>query len=89
MFHATKQWLKDRLGLEVNEEKSKIINLRKHYSEFLGIKFKVKKTKRGDKIEYFITSHMSDKAKDKVTQNLINMIKQIQRPKNEKETISH
>lgn len=86
MFHATKQWLKDRLGLEVNEEKSKIVNLRKHYSEFLGIKFKVKKTKRGDKIEYIITSHMSDKTKDKVTQNLINMIKQIQRPKNEKET---
>lgn len=86
MFYATKQWLKERLGLEINEEKSKIVNLKKHYSEFLGIRFKVAKTKRGDKVEYFITSYMTDKAKGKVTQNLINLIKMIQHPKNQRET---
>lgn len=86
VFYATKQWLKERLGLEINEEKSKIVNLKKHYSEFLGIRFKVAKTKRGDKVEYFITSYMTDKAKGKVTQNLINLIKMIQHPKNQRET---
>jgi group II intron reverse transcriptase/maturase len=41
LFEASKQWLKNRLHLEVSKEKSKIVNLRKNYSYFLGIKFKV------------------------------------------------
>ncbi len=36
-----KQWLKDRLLLEISEEKSKVVNLKKLYSEFLGFKLKV------------------------------------------------
>ena len=38
VFIAVKQWLKDRLSLEISEEKSKVVNLKKHYSEFLGFK---------------------------------------------------
>ena len=34
-YEATKAWLHDRLKLEVSEEKSKIVNLKKGYSEFL------------------------------------------------------
>ena len=40
VFIAVKQWLKDRLSLEISEEKSKVVNLKKHYSEFLGFKLK-------------------------------------------------
>lgn len=43
LFIATKEWLNERLGLEISPEKSKIVNLRKHYSEFLGFKIKVKR----------------------------------------------
>lgn len=43
MYHATKQWLKERLKLEVSEEKTKIVNLKTEYSEFLGFKLKVYK----------------------------------------------
>lgn len=40
-FEASKQWLKERLSLEISPIKSKIVNLKKNYSEFLGIKMKV------------------------------------------------
>lgn len=43
IFIAVKKWLKERLKLEISEEKSKVVNLRKHYSEFLGFKFKAVK----------------------------------------------
>ena len=42
LFAATRLWLKERLGLEISPEKSKIVNLKRHYSEFLGFKLKAK-----------------------------------------------
>ena len=77
VFVAVKQWLQDRLKLQISEEKSKVINLRKHYSEYLG--FKLKAVRKGKK--YVVRSHMRDKAKQKVTEQLIKQIKRIQRPK--------
>ena len=56
--HATEQWLSDRLGLETSKEKTKVCNLKKNYSEFLGIKFKLRKKGR----KWVIKSHMTDKA---------------------------
>ena len=41
VFYGVKDFLSNRLNLEINKEKSKITNLRKEYSEFLGIKFKL------------------------------------------------
>ena len=67
VFIAVKQWLQDRLKLQISEEKSKVINLKKHYSEYLG--FKLKAVKKGDK--YVVRSHMRDKAVRKVTDELI------------------
>jgi len=77
VFLAVKLWLKDRLKLENNEEKSKVINLKKQYSEFLG--FKLKAVKKGNK--YVVKSHMSDKAIQKEKQALKKRIKDLQRPK--------
>lgn len=47
IFEAVKMWLKERLNLEVSEEKSKIVNLKKNYSEFLGFKLKAIKKAKG------------------------------------------
>lgn len=58
IFEAVKMWLKERLNLEVSEEKSKIVNLKKNYSEFLG--FKLKAIKKGKR--YIVKSHMTDSA---------------------------
>lgn len=55
-FIAVKQWLKDRLSLEISDEKSKVVNLKKHYSEFLG--FKLKAVRKGGK--FVVRSHMSE-----------------------------
>lgn len=74
IFHATKQWLKDRLHLEISEEKSKIVNLKTNYSEYLGIKMKLH-LKNG---KYVIQSHMSDKAMTNVTNKIKQKIKDIQ-----------
>ena len=55
---ATQQWLASRLNLEISEEKSRVTDLRRGYSEFLGIKFKL--YRKGQK--WSIKSHMTDKA---------------------------
>ncbi|MCM3454774.1 group II intron reverse transcriptase/maturase [Heyndrickxia oleronia] len=44
-FYAVKEYLLKRLGLEISSEKSKIINLRKRSSEFLGFELRAKKKK--------------------------------------------
>src|SRR5690625_6067981 len=47
IFHAVTQWLKERLSLDISKEKSKIVNLKKHKSEFLG--FEMKLVRKSDK----------------------------------------
>lgn len=80
-FIAIKQWLSDRLKPKANEEKSKVVNLKKSFLEFLGIKVRAIK-KRGS---YVVRSHMCDKAIKRATKNLIDQIKIIQNPKDQKE----
>jgi len=77
IFIATEKWLYERLSLKISKEKSKIVNLRENYSEFLG--FKIKTFKRGNK--YVVKSHMSDKAKKNIIINLRDKIKKLQRTK--------
>lgn len=80
MFLATKMWLQDRLGLEISPEKSKIVNLKKKYSEFLG--FKIKAVPKGKK--YVVSSVLTDKSLNKVSEKLYNQIKKIEKPLNPK-----
>lgn len=75
VFVATKQWLKERLRLDISEEKSKIINLKRHYSEFLGFELKTVKKRKG----YVVKSHMTPKAISKETDKLISQVKRIAR----------
>ena len=83
IFIAIKQWLKDRLSLEISEEKSKVVNLKKHYSEFLG--FKLKAVRKGGK--FVVRSHMSDKAVKRETEKLKEQIKAIEFRKNTEDEI--
>ncbi len=75
IFEAVKMCLKERLNLEVSEEKSKIVNLKKNYSEFLG--FKLKAIKKGKR--YIVKSHMTDSAVKKAEEKLIARIKEIRK----------
>lgn len=63
---AVEDFLLYRLHLEVSKEKSKITNLEKSYSEFLGFKFKV--IPKGNK--WIIESHMCDKAIERTKEKL-------------------
>ena len=71
IFEATQKWLKERLNLDINAEKSKIVNLRKANSEFLGFRFKARKKAH----KRVICSHMSVKAVVSVTKKLTDQIK--------------
>lgn len=75
IYNATKSWLKERLDLDVSPEKSKITNLRRNYTEFLGFKLMAKI--KGKK--YVCQSRMSDKAVKNTIKTLKEQIKRIQR----------
>lgn len=74
-FVAVKKWLKERLGLDISKEKSKITNLRKNYTEFLGLKLKVAQRKK----KYICKSHISNKAKKKIIKEIKDGIYKIQK----------
>nr|WP_297430707.1 group II intron reverse transcriptase/maturase [Clostridium sp.] len=73
IFIAVRKWLKERLKLDISAEKSMVINLRKNYSNFLGIKLKAVKKKK----KHVVKSKISDKAKAKIIQNYRNQIEVI------------
>lgn len=80
---ATTNWLKERLSLEVSPEKTKVINLEKQYSDFLGIKMKVQRNgikhyNGNDKEKYTVKSLVADKAIERMVTNLKYQIKLIQ-----------
>lgn len=80
MFIATKMWLKERLDLEISVEKSKVVNLKRHYSEFLGFRMKVVKKNH----KYVVSSYLTDKSMQKVSDKLLKQIKKIENPQNKK-----
>jgi len=77
LYHATVQWLNDRLHLEVSDEKSKITDCRKSYTEFLGFKFKL--VLKADK--YVVSSHICDKAIDRCKADLKEQLYNIKHPR--------
>ncbi len=86
IFEATKQWLKERLKLEISPEKSKIVNLRKNYSDYLGIKMKVTKKRKDtrNKDKYVVKSHIGNKAYQKIIATIKGYAKKLQKPKDNK-----
>ncbi|MGE6578273.1 group II intron reverse transcriptase/maturase [Paenibacillus xylanexedens] len=72
-FIAVQDWLKVRLKLDISEEKSKIINLRKNYSDFLGVK--IKAIKKGKTFGgYVAKSHICDKALVRMKMEIKNQV---------------
>ncbi|MCI5509211.1 MAG: hypothetical protein MR436_01930 [Eubacterium sp.] len=80
-MYATKLWLAENLHLQTSDEKSGITNLRKNYTTFLGIKFKV--VPKGNR--WIIRSHIADKSRDKVIKKLKEVWKDIKNPSKQSE----
>lgn len=74
---AVTNWITTRLKLEVSTEKTRIVNVRKRYSEFLGFKIKVRT--KGKK--YVVNSHICDKKQMEVREKLVEQAKRIARPR--------
>ncbi len=77
-YHATIDFLNKRLGLEVNADKSKVVNLKKNSSTFLG--FKVRIVKQGkSRYGYVAKTSMTDKAIKRTKRTLKETVKEIQK----------
>lgn len=74
---AVTQWLAERLKLEVSQAKTKIVNVRHNYSDFLGFKMKVRE--KGQK--KVVQSHISDKSLKHKKAKLIEQAKRIASPR--------
>lgn len=73
---AVKLWLAENLHLQTSDEKSGITNLRKNYTTFLGVKFKVApKGKR-----WVVCSHISDKGREKAVKKIRKAWQDIKNP---------
>lgn len=74
---AVTQWIETRLKLEVSPEKTKIVNVRKRYSEFLGFKIRVREKAH----KYVVNSHICDKKITAEREKLVEQAKRIARPR--------
>lgn len=74
IFHATKEYLKNQLNLDISTEKSAITNLRKRKSDFLGFSLKAV-TKRN---KYVANTHVMDNKMKNILEKLRYLIREIQ-----------
>nr|WP_182104618.1 group II intron reverse transcriptase/maturase [Niallia taxi] len=78
MNYALRDFLGKRLHLETSKEKSKVINLKKNSSEFLG--FLIKAVRKGKtRFGYVARSDMSKKAKENAFRQIKEAIKVVKR----------
>ncbi|GAB1779496.1 group II intron reverse transcriptase/maturase [Priestia megaterium] len=75
IYHAVKDWLKQRLSLDISPDKSKVINLKRNPSDFLG--FEIRAVKKSGK--YVAYSHVKSKAKVRIRKQLTEQVKKIQK----------
>ena len=73
---AVTQWLSERLKLEVSQEKTRVVNVKRRYSELLGFKIKVH-SKGGKQV---VKSHISDKQLAAKRKALVEQVKRIAHP---------
>ncbi len=74
---AVTEWIKNRLKLDISEEKTKVVNTKKEWMNFLG--FKIKVTQKENK--WRVTSHIANKPHEKVKVKLKNQIRNIKCPR--------
>ena len=74
---AVTQWLSERLKLDIAQEKTGVVNVKRRYMNFLG--FKIKLYPKGAK--HVVRSHIADKNLEHKRQKLTDQVKQISRPR--------
>lgn len=75
IYYAVKEYLKNNLKLDISIEKSKITNLRKKTSDFLGFKINAVKKKNTYVSYSFVMNKKKEKIKEKLKELIINIQK--------------
>ena len=74
---AVSQWIEKRLRLQVSPAKTRVVNVKRRYSNFLGFKIKMHK-KSGKQV---VKSHIADKSLTRIKSSLISQAKNIAKPR--------
>lgn len=74
-FKLTKLFMKERLKLEISKKKSKIVNLKKQSSEFLGIRISIIKNSDKRTVRTFISSKAKMSIKKTITKEITQLKK--------------
>ena len=77
---AVTKWIEERLKLDVSPEKTRIVNTRKRWSEFLGFKLRVRLKHH----KYVVQSAICDKKVEIEKDKLVGQAKNIARPREKK-----
>nr|WP_240315689.1 reverse transcriptase domain-containing protein [Sporosarcina sp. PTS2304] len=91
IFLASKMWLEERLSLPISEDKSRITNLKKNRSEFLGFELKMER-KGYDRLKrkrYVCQSYVAEKARKRIKEQLKEQIKLMQKAPNGNDLIKN
>lgn len=80
LFYAVEGWLKSRLGLDISPEKSKIVNLKEEYSEFLGLRIKAANHNGEHNPKFVVESHIKEKSLDRIAAKMKRLIHDIEFP---------
>lgn len=78
MMKITRAFLRDRLKLEISKEKSKIVNLKRSSSEFLGFRIKAKPKRK----TFYAKVNISDKSIKNIQTKLLEQILKIKQSNN-------
>ena len=81
---AATAWIEERLKLEVSPEKTRIVNTRKRWSEFLGFKIRVRLKHH----KYVVQSAICDKKVEIERAKLVEQAKNIAKPREKKSCLS-
>jgi len=81
---AVTKWIEERLKLEVSPEKTRIINTRKRWSEFLGFKIRVRLKRH----KYVVQSAICDKKVKIERTKLVEQAKNIAKPRKTKSCLA-
>lgn len=81
---AVTAWIAERLKLEVSPEKTRIVNTRKRWSEFLGFKIRVRLKHH----KYVVQSAICDKKVEIERAKLVEQAKNIAKPREKKSCLS-
>ncbi|MDQ0417596.1 group II intron reverse transcriptase/maturase [Croceifilum oryzae] len=80
-FYAIEGFINKRLKLEISLEKSKIVNLKRCKSTFLGFEIKAIRKRR----TYVARSHIAEKARDRIVEQIKRAIKLVSEKRNRKQ----